>query len=144
MGKSGSGNRNQAMIIDGSKLSVRKAIELIITLLAWIYMIATVLLLFTCLFHIQAEWKLMVLLLFHMEERQITAILCDIGIIGALCFLFQYLWGRYNYFTYGKLRRRSFPKPVEMKEMAEYFSLTEEEILYLQETNIIKLKETVV
>ncbi|GAA3327181.1 hypothetical protein GCM10020331_066120 [Ectobacillus funiculus] len=59
-------------------------------------------------------------------------------------FIIQFVWVQYNYRMFGGLKRRRFPKDVQPQDLAQYFSFTEEEIQYLQENDIIKLKDTIV
>lgn len=49
-----------------------------------------------------------------------------------IVFLTMRGWGFYNYYRFGRLERRKSRSNITKKELADYFEITEEEVLSLQ------------
>jgi poly-beta-1,6-N-acetyl-D-glucosamine biosynthesis protein PgaD len=143
MGKSRPGykRKQRGIVVQQDRFWLVKLIEIIITLLLWCYLLGTITLTASIAFGWDFEWKRLVLLILHTNERDVQLVLYKIGIISIILFVLQFIWSKYNQLAFGKLKRRKFPQDVTAKELAEYFSLTEEEIEYLQNNDIIKLKD---
>jgi len=63
----------------------------------------------------------------------LIAMLTRLGWAVVIIFVALRGWGYYNYYVFGRLdRRKSYPEPSTF-ELAEYFGLTEDRLLALQE-----------
>lgn len=146
MGKSRprSKRKHRGIIIHEKRSLVIESIELLATLLLWIYLLSTLALIAAITCNLDFEWKRILLLTFQIKETDVQNIIYKIGIFSIIFFIIQFVWVQYNYRIFGKLKRRRFPKDVQPQDLAQHFSFTEEEIQYLQENDIIKLKNTIV
>ncbi|MFD3446790.1 poly-beta-1,6-N-acetyl-D-glucosamine biosynthesis protein PgaD [Microbacteriaceae bacterium 4G12] len=144
MGKSGQRHPSEEIIIVSRRFWIVRLLETVITVIAWLYLLATAALILCAMFEWDFEWKELLFLIFQVDDQDIQILIYKILILSVIFLLLQFVWVQYNYRAFGGLKRRKFPQPVEAKELAEYFSLTEEEILDLQEKDIIELKEGIV
>ncbi len=136
--------KHRDIIIHEERSLAIRSIELLATLLLWIYLLGTLTLIVAITCNWDLEWKRTLLVVFQIKQVDVQNIIYKIGMFGVIFFIIQFVWVQYNYRIFGKLKRRRFPKDVQRQDLAQYFSLTEEEIQYWQETNIIKLKDTIV
>ncbi|MCP8968039.1 poly-beta-1,6-N-acetyl-D-glucosamine biosynthesis protein PgaD [Ectobacillus ponti] len=143
MGKSGPGRDHVSLIVQHKRPLWIRVIELVITAAAWLYLIATATLLVSASFGIDASWKDVVLVVFHVDEKDIRNLVILLGFFLGAAALGQWIWSGYNYTKYGSLRRRKFPISVESGEIADFFSLSEEEVRRMQEEQVIILKERI-
>lgn len=143
MGKSGPRHKG-GIIIHEDRFWIIKIIELFTTCILWLYLAGTLVFVISIIFNMDFEWKRLLMLIFQMQEADVKLIMYKIGILGIVFFMVQFIWGFYNYRRFGKLKRRRFPQKVNPHELADYFSITEEEVSYLQEQHIITLKDRIV
>ncbi|MDP4183423.1 MAG: poly-beta-1,6-N-acetyl-D-glucosamine biosynthesis protein PgaD [Bacillota bacterium] len=133
------------MIIDGKQKKTFKVIELLITSIGWIYILGFLVQITFSIF----LWKLnithIINELFIYRNLADTARIAIITISAALIsFFVMYLWRNYNLKRFGSLRRRRFPKDIDIDVLSQYFDLKADEIIRLQSDKWIELDETIV
>lgn len=137
-------NKHRGIVIHKERPWIIKIVELLVTLILWIYLLSTLALAVSIVFNLDFEWKRTLLFIFQAKETDVQYVMYQIGVFGVFFFALQFIWMQSNYRRFGKLKRRSFPQEVQPQELAEYFSFTEEEIDYLQKSDIIKLKDRII
>jgi poly-beta-1,6-N-acetyl-D-glucosamine biosynthesis protein PgaD len=133
------------MLIDGRQKRRIRALESIITLLGWLYMLGffiyTVLTLVLWYFNISYIYNE----LFFMQNIFDTLRIISITVAAAaIAFAVMFCWGRYNFQRFGNLNRRQFPKAVSSDDLAEYFKIPIEQVDALQNDKWINLDKTIV
>jgi poly-beta-1,6-N-acetyl-D-glucosamine biosynthesis protein PgaD len=133
------------MLIDGKQKRKIKAIESIITLLGWIYMLGffiyTALTLVLWYFNINYIYNE----LFFVQNIFDTLKIISLTITAAMiAFVIMLGWGRYNYRKFGHLDRRQFPKVVSSEDIAKYFDLPIQQVEEFQNDKWINLEKTIV
>ena len=136
--------KHGSIIIQEERPLVIKSIEVLVTVLLWLYLLSILTLVVTITCDLDFEWKRILLVIFQIQAEDVQNIIYKIGMFSVIFFIIQFVWVQYNYRMFGSLKRRRFPKDVQPQDLAQYFSLTEEEIQYFQKNNIIKLKDTIV
>ncbi|MFB9757622.1 poly-beta-1,6-N-acetyl-D-glucosamine biosynthesis protein PgaD [Ectobacillus funiculus] len=136
--------KHRGIIIHKERPLVIKSIELLVTVFLWLYLLSILTLVVAITWDLDFEWKRILLVIFQIQAEDVQNIIYKIGMFSVIFFIIQFVWVQYNYRMFGGLKRRRFPKDVQPQDLAQYFSFTEEEIQYLQENDIIKLKDTIV
>jgi poly-beta-1,6-N-acetyl-D-glucosamine synthesis protein len=114
------------LVIKQKRNSKKFIIECIITSLAWIFIGYFVYELFSYVdFELTGTF-------YKLSLSNIDTIILFTIIFIFCAFLSLYLWGEYNKKRFGSLNRRAFPKPLEIEEIAAYYSLHPEDVQKVQ------------
>ncbi|WP_420850305.1 poly-beta-1,6-N-acetyl-D-glucosamine biosynthesis protein PgaD [Peribacillus alkalitolerans] len=100
--------------------------ESVITSLAWIFIVYFVYLLFS---YVEFDFNVR---FYKLSLSNIDAIIIFTFSFVIFAFLSFFFWGEYNKKRFGSLNRRSFPKPLEIEEIAAFYSIRPEEVHTLQ------------
>ncbi|WHY91638.1 poly-beta-1,6-N-acetyl-D-glucosamine biosynthesis protein PgaD [Neobacillus cucumis] len=122
------------MIITIKKSKFRKILDFLFTLLGWIFLF---LFLYNFITHLNSKLNLRFYFL-NLSNADAVVIFTFLLILMSAAVLG--FWSFYNKRKYGALRRRSFPEPVNDKEIAEYFQKTETELKLLQNDKYVEIK----
>ncbi|MDQ0257000.1 poly-beta-1,6-N-acetyl-D-glucosamine biosynthesis protein PgaD [Evansella vedderi] len=134
------------MIIDGrANKPHRKAIEGSITFMGWTYVLIMT---FQIIISLIAWYfnlaYLMNFLIFVPNIQGTISIIIVTLVTSIVTFLFLYTWAKYNKKRFGILRRRSFPKDVDNKELEELFQISAEELEEYQKDKIIVIQRPLI
>jgi poly-beta-1,6-N-acetyl-D-glucosamine biosynthesis protein PgaD len=132
-------------IIDGLQKKSIKILEIVITILGWIFMLGYII---QTLFSIVVlKFKVPAFLTnifpYGDSKNTIKTVLITIGIAMFAAMIIS-LWGSYNYRKYAHLKRRTFPKDVTSSKIDGHFGLHPFEVLEMQNSKITVLEKTIV
>lgn len=132
-------------IIDGLQKRSIKILEILITLVAWIFMSRYIFEIFVAIvisfFDLSNSYG-MVLTLDNIQAS-IHIVLITVAITMGV-FILIYFWGKYNYKRYAHLSRRKFPIDVTKEEIEIYFDLPSPLVEEMQNHKVIILEKTIV
>lgn len=121
------------MIINGKQTKFRKGLDLLLTILGWIFLF---LFLYNFVTHLNNKLSLRFYIL---NLSNANAILFFTFLILVISFSSLSWWSAYNKSKYGLLNRRRFPQPANDKEISEYFGITEEELRLFQNGKYLEI-----
>lgn len=132
-------------IIDGFQKKQIKIIEKLITAIGWSFMVGYLIqiALSVALWTFNLSNFYHKLLIFPDIKTTLNTLLITV-LISIVAFLTIFSWGRYNYKKYAHLRRRNFPEDVTTEEVVEYFNLSLETVVDMQNNKRIVLEKTIV
>ncbi|MFS0782776.1 poly-beta-1,6-N-acetyl-D-glucosamine biosynthesis protein PgaD [Bacillus sp. 1P06AnD] len=119
------------MVIQQKKKKARTMIELAVTLFGWAFLLSFLYILIRS-FKFSFNLSFSTLTIANIN----SIVLFTILIIFMSLSLF-FFWVTYNKKRYGHLTRRKFPADTTVAQVAEYYSLSEEEVLNLQKNRHI-------
>jgi poly-beta-1,6-N-acetyl-D-glucosamine biosynthesis protein PgaD len=122
------------MIINIKQSKLRKSLDLLLTIFGWIYLI---LFLFNFATHLNTNLNLR---FYYLNLSNANAILIFTFLILVISSAALIGWSSYNKRKYGFLKRRNFPETANVKEISEYFQITEEELRLIQNSNYFEIK----
>ncbi|MGM0877115.1 MAG: poly-beta-1,6-N-acetyl-D-glucosamine biosynthesis protein PgaD [Bacillota bacterium] len=120
------------MIIKIKQNKVRNIIDLLLTILGWIFLL-TFLYQLIMNFDVKISYRFSSLTLAN--TNAIVLFTC-ITLAASTSLLLW--WGYFNKKKYGSLNRRSFPLPTKNKEIAEFFEITHHEVLEIQDCRYVE------
>jgi poly-beta-1,6-N-acetyl-D-glucosamine biosynthesis protein PgaD len=120
------------MIIQSKNSKKQQVFEIVATAIGWAFLI-----LFLFVLGSNIKWKFSgdVYLLALVNAN---AIILFTVVISIISFLGLYFWGIYNKLRYGNLHRRTFPKPTKIEGIADYYVLSSQKVLELQQEKYVE------
>ncbi|WP_114569937.1 poly-beta-1,6-N-acetyl-D-glucosamine biosynthesis protein PgaD [Exiguobacterium flavidum] len=133
-----SGSRETKQFVIHSEQGVaRRIIATFFTGVMWLYTAVVVWLFMSAVIGLNDPWISSVKTAFKVNNAELRNFL----LLGTALFLFAfivlYFWKLYNKKHFGSRKRRTYPAPVTMEELAELGLIPEETILRLQSERVI-------
>lgn len=122
------------MIINIKQSKFRKSLDLLFTILGWIFLF-----LFVYNFVAHFNTKLNVRF-YYLNLSNANAILNFTFLLFVISFSVLSWWSYYNKRKYGFLKRRKFPESANDKEISDFFQISEEELRLIQDSRYVEIK----
>lgn len=121
------------MIITGKQKRLRRVVEYIITLFGWLFLLGF-------LYNMIRLFKINLNLQFYsLNLVNANAIILFTFITLLISTLTLLWWSSFNKRKYGSLKRRNFPPVTASNEIAQLYSVKEEDIIRYQEDQYVEV-----